>query len=70
MNNNLHNAIDLYFETLKSVMLTKAHTPQEVEQINRYIDEQKHLTKSFDAACKGHWNTALYEAALAKISQK
>lgn len=70
MNHNPHNSIDLFFEALKSGMLINARTPQEVEQINRYIDEQKHLTKSFDEACKGHWNLALYEATLAKLSQK
>ena len=70
MNHTPHNSIVLFFEALKSGMLINAQTPQEVEQINRYIDEQKHLTKSFDEACKGHWNLALYEATLAKLSQK
>lgn len=69
MNHTPHNSIDLFFEALKSGMLINAQTPQEVEQINRYIDEQKHLTKSFDEACKGHWNLALYEATLAKLNK-
>lgn len=54
MNHTPHNSIDLFFEALKSGMLINAQTPQEVEQINRYINEQKHLTKSFDEAWKGH----------------
>lgn len=70
MNHTPHNSIDLFFEALKSGMLINARTPQEVEQINRYIDEQKHLTKSFDEAWKGHWNLTPYEATLAKLGQK
>lgn len=69
MSHNPHT-IDLFFEPLKYVILLTARTHQEVEQINHYIDEQKHLTKSFDEACKGHWHLALYEATLAKLSQK
>lgn len=62
MNHTPHNSIDLFFEALKSGMLINAQTPQEVEQINRYIDEQKHLTKSaqqkFSVDCQKFSNFA------------